>query len=100
MGYSIVHVDEVEPSGPGGAVRFVRRKLGVEAFGINWFELSPNAVGREHDESDSGQEEVAVVLRGSGVYRIDGEEIPVRAACGRRTTGELRGARAVLDGGR
>jgi quercetin dioxygenase-like cupin family protein len=78
MGYSIVRVDEIEGSGPGGAVHFVRRELGVEAFGINWFDLPPNAEGREHDESSSGQEEVNVVIRGSGVYRIDGEEVPVR----------------------
>jgi len=78
MGYSLVHVDDIEPSGPGGAVRFVRRELGVDAFGINWFELPPNAGGREHDESASGQEEVYVIVRGSGVYRVDGEEIPVR----------------------
>ena len=79
MSYSIVHLDDIEPAGPGGAVRFVRRELGVEAFGINWFELPPNAEGREHTEADSGQEEVNVVVRGSGVYRVDGEEIPVRA---------------------
>ena len=79
MGYSVVNVDEIEPAGPGGAVRFVRRELGVGAFGINWFELGPNVVGREHDESDSGQEEVYVVVRGAGVWRIDGDEIPVRA---------------------
>jgi hypothetical protein len=80
VGYSQVHVDEIEPSGPGGAVRFVRRELGVEAFGINWYELGPNVVGREHDEIDTGQEEVNVVIRGSGVYRIDGEEeVSVRA---------------------
>ena len=54
MGYSVIHVDEIEPSGPGGAVRFVRRELGVEAFGINWFELPPNVEGREHDESETG----------------------------------------------
>jgi quercetin dioxygenase-like cupin family protein len=77
MGYSVVKLDEVEPGGPGGVVRFVRRELGVEAFGINWFELPPNTVGREHDESASGQEEVNVVVKGSGVYRIDGEELPV-----------------------
>ena len=79
MSYSIVHLDDIEPAGPGGAVRFVRRELGVEAFGINWFELPANAEGREHTEADSGQEEVNVVVRGSGVYRVDGEEIPVRA---------------------
>jgi quercetin dioxygenase-like cupin family protein len=77
-GYSVVHVEEVEPSGPGGAVRFVRRELGVEAFGVNWFELPPNAEGREHDESSSGQEEVNVVVRGAGHYRVDGVEVPVR----------------------
>jgi hypothetical protein len=79
MGYSIVHVEDIEPAGPGGAVRFVRRELGVQAFGINWYELGPNVVGREHDESDTGQEEVNVVIRGSGVYRVDGDEIAVAA---------------------
>jgi quercetin dioxygenase-like cupin family protein len=79
MGYSVVKIDQIEPSGPGGAVRFVRRALGAEAFGVNWFELAPNAEGREHDETGSGQEEVNVILRGSGVYRVDGEEVPFAA---------------------
>ena len=78
MGDSIVHVDDIEPGGPGGAVRFVRRELGVEAFGINWFELQPDAEGVEHQETDSEQEEVSVVVRGSGVWRVDGEDVPVR----------------------
>ena len=60
-------------------MHFVRRRLGVEAFGINWFELPPNAEGREHDERDSGQEEVNVIVRGSGTYVVDGESIPVAA---------------------
>jgi uncharacterized cupin superfamily protein len=77
MGYSVVHVDEIEPAGPGGAVRFVRRELGVEAFGINWFEIPPGMEGREHDESETQQEEVNVIIRGSGVYRIEGEEVRV-----------------------
>ena len=76
MGYSVVRIDEIEPAGPGGAVRFVRRELGVGAFGINWFELPANAEGRKHDESESGQEEVNVIVRGSGVYRIEDEEVP------------------------
>jgi mannose-6-phosphate isomerase-like protein (cupin superfamily) len=78
MGYSVVNVEEIQGSGPGGGVRFVRRELGLEAFGINWFELAPNAVGHEHDESESGQEEVNVVVKGSGVWRIEGEEVPVQ----------------------
>jgi len=79
MGYSVVRIDEIEPAGPGGAVRFVRRELGVEAFGVNWFELPPNAEGRRHDESETGQEEVNVIVRGSGVYRIEDEEVPFAA---------------------
>ena len=78
MGYSVVHVDEIEGAGPGGGVRFVRRELGVEAFGVNWFELPPNAEGVEHDEAGSQQEEVNVVIAGSGRWRIDGEEVAVR----------------------
>ena len=78
MAYSLVHVDDIEPAGPGGGVRFVRRELGVEAFGINRFDLPPNAEGREHDESGTGQEEVSVVIRGDGHWRVDGETVPVR----------------------
>ena len=78
MGYSVVKVEDIERSGPGGAVRFVRRELGLEAFGINWFELPPGAEGREHDETGSGQEEVSVVVRGSGHWRVDGEDVRVR----------------------
>jgi mannose-6-phosphate isomerase-like protein (cupin superfamily) len=79
MAYDVVNVADLEGAGPGGAVRFVRRELGVEAFGINWYEIPPNAEGREHDESASGQEEVNVIVRGTGVYRIDGEEVPFTA---------------------
>jgi quercetin dioxygenase-like cupin family protein len=78
MGYSVINVDEIEPAGPGNAVRFVRRQLGVGAFGINWFEVPPDFAGPEHDETSTGQEEVNVIIHGSGVYRVDGEEIPVR----------------------
>jgi mannose-6-phosphate isomerase-like protein (cupin superfamily) len=78
MGYSMVSVDEIEGGGPGGGFRFVRRELGVEAFGINWIDLPPGAEGLEHDENQSQQEEVNVVVRGSGVYRIEGEDVPVQ----------------------
>jgi quercetin dioxygenase-like cupin family protein len=79
MGYDVVHIDEIEGSGPNGAVKFVRRNLGVEAFGINWFDLPPNAEGVRHSESESGQEEVNVIVRGSGVYRVEAEEIAFTA---------------------
>ena len=78
MAYTIVHVDDIEPAGPGSAVRFVRRELGVEAFGVNWFQIPPNMQGKEHNESETGQEEVNVIVAGSGWYRIEGEDVPVR----------------------
>jgi quercetin dioxygenase-like cupin family protein len=77
MSYSVLHVDDLEGAGPTGGVKFVRRVLGVEAFGVNWFELPPNAEGVEHDESRTEQEEVNVVIAGSGRWRIDGEEVEV-----------------------
>jgi hypothetical protein len=43
MGYSFADIAEVERGGPGGVIRFLRRELGVEAFGVNWFELAPNS---------------------------------------------------------
>ena len=48
MGYSITHLDDIQGAGPGGSVRFVRRVLGVEAFGINWFEIAPNSEGNPY----------------------------------------------------
>jgi len=78
VGYSVVNMSELEGAGPGGAVRFVRRALGVEAFGINWYELPPGFEGPAHDETESGQEEVNVIVRGSGVYRVEGAEVAVR----------------------
>jgi quercetin dioxygenase-like cupin family protein len=78
MSYSIVNVDELEPAGPGGAVRFVRRELGLLAFGVNWFELPPGMEGREHDESESGQEEISIIVAGDGHWRVEGEDVSVR----------------------
>ena len=75
-------------------MRFVRRELGVEAFGINWFELPPNADGREHDESDSGQEEVNVVVRGSGTYRVEGETFRFAPERSSASTQGRRGCRS------
>ena len=99
MSYSAVHIDDIEGAGPGGAARFVRRQLGVEAFGINWFELPPDTDGVEHDEARSGQEEVLVVVAGSGHWRIGDREVPARAGSFIRIDpGETRAPRSGPDG--
>ena len=78
MGYSMVQIGDIEPAGPGGVVRFLRREIGAQAFGVNWFELPPNAEGRGHDESQTGQEEVNIIIRGSGTYMVGDEQLEVR----------------------
>jgi hypothetical protein len=87
-----VRVDGIEGAGPGGAVRFVRRELGVEAFGINWFEIPPNASGHEHDETGSDQEEVSVVVGGGGHWRR-----PARILRASRGRSERKSPSAQLD---
>jgi uncharacterized cupin superfamily protein len=57
-----------------------RRDLGVRSFGLQVGRLRRDeAVYPAHDESESGQEEVYVVLSGSGTLVADGEEFPMRA---------------------
>ena len=90
--WTVVHVDDVEPGGRGNAVRFMRRELGVEAFGINWFEIPPGVAPAMHDETESGQEEVVVVIAGGGVWRVDGEEVKVRRGSFVRFDPEVRRA--------
>jgi quercetin dioxygenase-like cupin family protein len=76
--YTAVDVDQLPGEGPGGAVRKVRRALALEAFGINHFTLPAGVRGREHDERDSGQEEVVLVLSGAGELEVDGDTLELR----------------------
>jgi mannose-6-phosphate isomerase-like protein (cupin superfamily) len=78
VGYDYVDVDSLEGEGPGGMVRKVRRALGARAFGFNYFTLPAGVEGREHDHADENMEEVYFVVRGSGVMRVDGEEVALR----------------------
>ncbi|HSC90058.1 MAG TPA: cupin domain-containing protein [Gaiellaceae bacterium] len=56
----------------------VRRELGITAFGANQFDNQPGQAGSEHDEESTGQQELYAVLGGSGVLRVDGEEVALR----------------------
>ncbi len=58
-------------------MRVVRHHLGIRAFGINAFvanEAGKPAIN-EHDEADSGHEELYLVLSGHALFTVDGEEI-------------------------
>ena len=72
MAYSLLEASEFD----------ARRKpiaamLGAQAIRMNQFDNQPDQAGKEHDERESGQEEIYVPLRGRGVLRVDGEGVPL-----------------------
>jgi mannose-6-phosphate isomerase-like protein (cupin superfamily) len=61
-----------------GSFKRARASLGVESFGMQVIDLPPNATQYpNHDHAESGQEEVFVVLRGSGEIEIDGQRMAI-----------------------
>lgn len=79
--YTIKHRDEFETmEGSGDSTWMLARKaLGASAFGFNLVEIAPGGQIPEHDESQSGQAELYVVLEGEAVMRLDGEDHPAPA---------------------
>ena len=77
MGYTVKRIDEMEAIFHG-SFRRAGAELGVESFGLQVFDMPANFDSYpEHDHSEDGQEEVYVVLSGSGEFEIDGERVPV-----------------------
>ena len=74
----------------------VARELEARAVRLNQFDSEPLQEGKEHDERESGQEEVYFALRGSGVLRVDSEEIPLEL--GRYVLVEPEATRQVVAG--
>ena len=90
-GYRILDVAGLE-----GRRKPVARELGARAVKLNQFDSQPGQAGSEHDERESGQEEVYVALRGSGFIRVDGEEVPLEP--GRYVLVEPEATRQVVAG--
>ncbi len=61
-----------------GTFRMVRHHLGGSAFGINQIDFPPDKEGPEHDEGQSGQEEIYYTIAGSGTLTVDGEAVEMR----------------------
>jgi tetratricopeptide (TPR) repeat protein len=81
-GWEAVHVDELDSIPVAGVVWHpVRRRLGIEAFGMNAY--TAEAVGKqiveEHDESSLGHQEVYVVVRGRVTFTVGGETVDAPA---------------------
>jgi uncharacterized cupin superfamily protein len=79
VAYTLVHRDDPSVETVRGAFKKIRRAIGTTAFGLNEITLPPGTSGLEHDESNTGHEEVYAVLDGHGTMTIDGEEVAVRA---------------------
>jgi uncharacterized cupin superfamily protein len=70
----VKRLDEMRAYGQGVFVT-VGRELGISSFGINVERWPANCDEHpEHDEAESGQEEIYVPLSGSCVLIADGEE--------------------------
>ncbi len=63
---------------PGIRFHTAGRELGVTAWGMNVLAIDAGCSGYpEHDHAKDGQEEVYVVLRGSGTLKAGAEETPL-----------------------
>jgi quercetin dioxygenase-like cupin family protein len=75
-GFTIKHDTDFERS---GRWLLARRSLELQSFGMNLVEIEPGGRIPEHDETPRDQEEVYVVLAGTAVAVVDGEEHPAPA---------------------
>jgi mannose-6-phosphate isomerase-like protein (cupin superfamily) len=75
--FTVKQIDEMEAI-YGGAFRRAGAELELESFGLQIFDMPPEFEQYpEHDHSQDGQEEVYVVLRGSGEFEVDGQRVTV-----------------------
>ena len=77
MGYTLVNHDDPSVESFRDVFFKMRRALGTTAFGINEVRLPAGLDGIEHDEVETGHEEVYIVLEGSGTMTVDGEAVAI-----------------------
>jgi hypothetical protein len=69
--YSAKSIDEL-PTLWDGFAKLARAGLEITSFGANIMDLPADYSTTAHDESESGQQELYVALRGSGSVDLDG----------------------------
>ena len=107
MSYTLLHGDDPNIESFRGVFMKMRRALGTTAFGINEVRMPPDAAGMEHDEVETGHEEVYLILDGTGRFVVDGEEVDVATgdylhvapSATRQVTAGPEGMRFVAIGG-
>jgi tetratricopeptide (TPR) repeat protein len=77
--YSVTRLDEIPRIGRRKHSP-IRGHLGIQAFGINaWSGDAGEQVINDHDEADSGHQELYFVLSGRATFTVDGDEIDAPA---------------------
>jgi hypothetical protein len=90
-----------------GFAKLVRAGLDISAFGAQIMNLPPDYATPAHDESDTGQQELYVALRGSGAVVAGDTRLPldpdhlvrVDAGVDRVLTSSAEGLRVLCIGG-
>ncbi|MDS0478021.1 cupin domain-containing protein [Natrinema sp. 1APR25-10V2] len=80
MGYDTAaktDVDSVVPEEWGG-MWFLKEELETDDLGISVLELEPGGKGKEHDETNTGQEEVYYVVAGTVEVEFEDADETVR----------------------
>jgi quercetin dioxygenase-like cupin family protein len=98
--YTLLHEGDPSIESFRGVFMKMRLALGTTAFGINEVRLPAGAAGMKHDESETGHEEVYVVLAGRATFTLDGEEFdaPAGTVVHLADPAVRRVARAAQDG--
>jgi uncharacterized cupin superfamily protein len=82
QGWQVEDIDEVPPVKPDWPTTWksIRHQFGITAFGINGVTKDAGKVLiPEHDESESGQQEIYFVHTGQVLATLDGESMTVGA---------------------
>jgi mannose-6-phosphate isomerase-like protein (cupin superfamily) len=88
--YTAKRIKDMEAGFGGGFVK-ARAELGVTAFGFQVIQMPPEYGDYpEHDHAESGQEEVFVVLEGSGWMDVEGERVEMDPETLVRVSAETR----------
>jgi tetratricopeptide (TPR) repeat protein len=102
--YEVMQLDDLDriPVGEMGLEwRPIRRRFGLEAFGINAYSSASagGEVVEEHTEEQLQHQEVYVVVRGHATFHLDGEDFdaPTGTLVVLRDPSVRRGATAVND---
>lgn len=77
MGYDTAAKTEAESVVPEewGGMWFLRGELDTDKLGFTVLELEPDGQGKEHDESESGQEEIYFVVTGRVTIELGDDEV-------------------------